>query len=147
MKRTIVIASVALLVFCAVAAQAFAGPVLAGPWSTGQKGYGHARPKTIFNGGDPSGLVNHIRWASWGGPHAVGFGIGLYVGPHQATLDGWNEGAEQDRPLQPRLLPRPAELQGHNVVLPPAPPSLVRPGDLHQRLHGGRLHSQRTELP
>jgi hypothetical protein len=29
-------------------------------------GFGTARPKTIFNGGDPSGLVEHLTWSHWG---------------------------------------------------------------------------------
>ncbi len=37
-------------------------------------GWGTSRPKSIFNGGDPSGMVTHIRWRSWGGPAATGFG-------------------------------------------------------------------------
>lgn len=76
------------------AAEANDTPILAGPWSLGQKGYGQAKPKTIFNGGDPSGLVNRIRWSSWGGPHAVGFGIGLWVGPHTITLHGKRQPAK-----------------------------------------------------
>jgi hypothetical protein len=46
--------------------RAFAGPHGAG-WGT-------ARPSEIFNGGDPSGLVTHIHWASWGGASALGSG-------------------------------------------------------------------------
>jgi hypothetical protein len=37
-------------------------------------GWGTAHPREIFNGGDPSGLVTHIRWSSWGGPSASGRG-------------------------------------------------------------------------
>jgi hypothetical protein len=29
-----------------------------------QRGYGKVRPRTIFNGGDPTGLVRHIHWRS-----------------------------------------------------------------------------------
>jgi hypothetical protein len=49
-------------------------PVLAGPWSTYQEGYGHARPKRIFNGGDDSGLLQEVRWATWGHAKAIGEG-------------------------------------------------------------------------
>lgn len=66
-------------------------PVLAGPWSTNQRGYGHARPTTVFNGGDPTGLVQHIRWKTWGGARAIGVGTGWYVGPHQSTAEGTQE--------------------------------------------------------
>jgi hypothetical protein len=37
-------------------------------------GWGKEEPEKIFNGGDPSGLVTDIRWRSWGGPEAIGFG-------------------------------------------------------------------------
>jgi hypothetical protein len=37
-------------------------------------GWGTSKPKSIFNGGDPSGMVTHIHWRSWGGPTAIGFG-------------------------------------------------------------------------
>ncbi len=63
-------------------------PILAGPWSLDQQGYGHAEPRTIFNGGDPSGLVKHIEWLTWGGPRAVGVGSGFYVAPNQITAEG-----------------------------------------------------------
>jgi hypothetical protein len=63
-------------------------PILAGPWGMGQKGYGHVKPSTIFNGGDPTGLVQHIHWTSWGGSRAVGAGIGTYVGSHQDVAEG-----------------------------------------------------------
>ena len=38
-------------------------------------GWETAKPGRIFNGGDPSGLVTHIRWASWGGSTANGHGL------------------------------------------------------------------------
>jgi hypothetical protein len=63
-------------------------PVLAGPWSRDQEGYGHAKPRTIFNGGDPTGLVKKIHWTSWGGPQAIGSGTGFWVGPHQVVAQG-----------------------------------------------------------
>jgi hypothetical protein len=69
-------------------------PILAGPWGMGQKGYGHARPRTIFNGGDPSGLVEHIEWKSWGGARAIGTGLAEYVGPHQSVADGTEQSAK-----------------------------------------------------
>ncbi len=37
-------------------------------------GWGRARPERIFNGGDPSGDVSVIKWRSWGGAQAIGFG-------------------------------------------------------------------------
>jgi hypothetical protein len=38
------------------------------------RGWGTPHPSEIFNGGDPSGLVTHIHWSSWGGPTATGRG-------------------------------------------------------------------------
>jgi len=56
-------------------------------------GFGQVRPKEIFNGGDPTGMVSHITWKSWGGPKAIGTGMALYVGPNQIVADGTNETA------------------------------------------------------
>jgi len=56
-----------------------------------QKGYGQARPTTIFNGGDPTGLVERIVWQSWGGPVATGTGISEYVAPNQFVANGTSE--------------------------------------------------------
>ncbi|HTU84687.1 MAG TPA: hypothetical protein VMF57_03875 [Solirubrobacteraceae bacterium] len=90
MRHTAVVAAVAVALVVAGTAVAVAGqePVLAGPWSMGQQGYGHVKPRRIFNGGDPSGLVKVIRWSSWGGARATGTGMALYVGPHQITAAG-----------------------------------------------------------
>jgi hypothetical protein len=66
-------------------------PILAGPWAPHQEGYGHAKPSTIFNGGDPTGLMLHIHWSSWGAERAVGTGIAEYVGPHQSVAEGSQE--------------------------------------------------------
>lgn len=63
-------------------------PILAGPWSTNQRGYGHAKPSVIYNGGDPTGLVTHIHWSSWGGAQAIGYGLSTYVAPDQVTAEG-----------------------------------------------------------
>lgn len=38
------------------------------------EGWGTSKPTKIFNGGDPSGLVSHIHWDSWGGATAIGYG-------------------------------------------------------------------------
>jgi hypothetical protein len=67
--------------------------ILAGPWAGGQQGYGLAKPNTIFNGGDPTGLVRHIHWTSWGGPKATGSGVAEYVGPHQDVAGGTEQSA------------------------------------------------------
>jgi hypothetical protein len=70
------------------AAAADSVPVLAGPWAPGQQGYGHVKPRNIFNGGDPTGLVKAIHWNSWGGSRATGTGTALWVGPHQIVAQG-----------------------------------------------------------
>ncbi len=57
-------------------------------------GNGRVKPRTVFNGGDPTGLVRKIRWYSWGVAHAVGSGITNYVGPHQGVLQGTQERAK-----------------------------------------------------
>ena len=46
------------------------------------KGFGTARPSVIFNGGDPSGLVTHIRWKHWGRRVAPGRGLNAIFKPH-----------------------------------------------------------------
>jgi hypothetical protein len=39
------------------------------------RGWGKVRPKRIYNGGVPSGLVVKIRWRRWGHPVARGRGL------------------------------------------------------------------------
>jgi hypothetical protein len=57
----------------------------------GQGRTGEARtvePATVFNGGDPTGLIKHIEWLTWGGSRAIGVGSGFYVAPNQITAEG-----------------------------------------------------------
>jgi hypothetical protein len=70
-----------------------ASPILAGPWGPAQEGYGHAEPRNVFNGGDPTGLIKNIEWLTWGGPRAVGVGRGFYVAPNQITAEGHSAAA------------------------------------------------------
>lgn len=51
-------------------------------------GFGRVRPARIFNGGDPTGLVTHIAWKSWGASRAVGTGTAEYAGPNQSVATG-----------------------------------------------------------
>jgi hypothetical protein len=51
-------------------------------------GFGQVKPARIFNGGDPTGLLTHVAWKSWGGPDAVGTGKSDYVGPGQSVAAG-----------------------------------------------------------
>lgn len=62
-------------------------PVLGHQWAPGQKGYGQPHPITVYNGGDPTGLVQKIHWAAWGSTRAVGVGVSTYIWPGTATAD------------------------------------------------------------
>ena len=55
-------------------------------------GWGKVKPTEVFNGGDPTGLVTHITWSSWGGIAATGTGTSDYVGPNQSVASGTEEG-------------------------------------------------------
>jgi len=46
------------------------------------EGYGSARPATISNGGDPTGVVTNVSWQSWGGAQATGTGTAYYDPPN-----------------------------------------------------------------
>lgn len=46
------------------------------------EGWGSARPRRVYNGGDPSGLVTEIQWTSWGSDTAIGYGLGNIFKPH-----------------------------------------------------------------
>jgi hypothetical protein len=65
--------------YCCAVRTADEVPLLGVEWGPNQKGYGQPRPTTIFNGGDPTGLVTHIHWLSWGAQTAVGEGTGWYT--------------------------------------------------------------------
>lgn len=66
-----------LLLACAAApAAAETRPVVglkvfAGPPG---EGWGTAEPKELYLGGVPSGRLENLRWRSWGGPKAIGWG-------------------------------------------------------------------------
>lgn len=66
----------------------YPGPDVANDPSGGAKGWGLVQPKTIFNGGDPTGRLTGITWASWGDPKAVGRGRGYYVSPSESVAKG-----------------------------------------------------------
>jgi hypothetical protein len=76
--------------------QSNASPTLgqpAGIFLSGSVGFGEVKPSEIFNGGDPTGLVTHIVWSSWGGAQAVGIGKSDYVGPNQTVASGTEQAA------------------------------------------------------
>jgi hypothetical protein len=65
---------------------------LAGDFAHGT-GFGQVKPAKIFNGGDPTGLVTHVVWSSWGGARATATGTSDYVGPNQSVAQGTEETA------------------------------------------------------
>jgi hypothetical protein len=65
----------------------------AGIFAQGSEGFGAVRPTVISNGGDPTGVVSHVVWTSWGGAQAKGSGNSDYVGPDQDVASGSQESA------------------------------------------------------
>ena len=87
---------------CAAASSSARGPGPAGAVPTLGRpagdfahgtGFGQVKPARIFNGGDPTGLVTHVVWASWGGARAVATGVSDYTGPGQTVATGTEETA------------------------------------------------------
>lgn len=70
-------------------AQQSASPVLGSKGLMGQygKGWGRVAPRTIFNGGVPSGLIKKIRWRRWGKANAYGFGLTYLYKPQGGYYD------------------------------------------------------------
>lgn len=64
------------------------GPTLGRSWAPNQEGYGQVKPTTIFNGGDPTGLVQRVRWTHWGQRKAIGRGTGDWVWPGESVGTG-----------------------------------------------------------
>ena len=98
MRRTLIIVllvtspAVALVATAAAATQPIVSPK-ADPYYRygglkGTKGFGHVKPREIFYGGDPTGLVCDIHWHSWGGRVARGTGVGWYVSANQSVGEG-----------------------------------------------------------
>jgi hypothetical protein len=54
----------------------------------GAKGFGRVKPREIYYGGDPTGLVCKIHWHTWGGRIARGTGVGWYVSGNQSVAQG-----------------------------------------------------------
>ena len=63
-------------------------PILTGPNAFNAKGFGQVKPRTIFLGGDPTGLVCRIHWLTWGGALAVGTGVGWTINSHESVAEG-----------------------------------------------------------
>jgi hypothetical protein len=68
-------------------AGARAAPRLGRVQSSAQSGFGDVRPQRIFLGGDPTGLVDGIRWSGWGSDRAIGHGDAEYDWPGTAVAD------------------------------------------------------------
>jgi hypothetical protein len=90
MPRRLALAAVIFAAALSVAAASLAAsggtasPVVLGSAAfagQGGEGWGTSRPRKIYNGGDPSGLVREIQWTSWGGNTAIGYGIHFIFKP------------------------------------------------------------------
>lgn len=98
MRRTLIILLVAMstaVLFVATAVAAIqpivspkAYPYYRYGGLRGTKGFGQVRPHEIYYGGDPTGLVCHIHWHSWGGRVARGTGVGWYVSGNESVAQG-----------------------------------------------------------
>jgi hypothetical protein len=61
-------------------------------WANAQHGYGEVEPSYISNGGEPTGIVEDVRWTGWGEEVAIGSGYS-YV-PHESVADSTREPVE-----------------------------------------------------
>ncbi len=87
-RLAVVLAAVAMLFVSSVstALARSASPVLG--WKHAFQsgmGFGTAKPRTVYLGGDPTGEVKSISWHQWGAAHAVGFGRGWCPGQSVAA--------------------------------------------------------------
>src|ERR1700691_1019049 len=78
---TVIVASSVLLVATAASLgdsprTGPSSPVLGSKTFAGSAGvgWGTYKPREIFNGGDPSGLIQAISWQNWGAPITYGYG-------------------------------------------------------------------------
>jgi hypothetical protein len=73
---------VALVLLLGAPARAADSPVLGSPeFYANGVGFGKVAPRTIHNGGDPSGYIGSIRWTGWGRTVAHGVGRGNIFRP------------------------------------------------------------------
>ena len=61
-------------------------PTLGGVWNPSVRGYGTVQPSRVFNGGDPTGDIWDITWASWGGEQAIGTGMSYAIPPGAVSV-------------------------------------------------------------
>jgi hypothetical protein len=45
------------------------------------RGFGTVKPKTVYFGGDPTGLFTNLTWTAWGSARSTGRGKGYYPPP------------------------------------------------------------------
>ncbi len=76
------------MALCCSLASAAQTPTLGQKHGLFERGFGRVRPSTIFLGGDPTGLVEHIRWTAWGNRLARGVGTADFVWPGQSVAGG-----------------------------------------------------------
>ena len=67
-------------------AQARATPVLGSLFGSGQQGFGRAHPSHIYAGGDPTSIVKHIHWHSWGAKHSTAHHATAFWVPPQGPV-------------------------------------------------------------
>ena len=87
-RRAAIVAAVAMLLCGGSVGLAASTPTLGRAHARSERGFGSVRPRTIYLGGDPTGLVEHIAWSSWGGRQARGTGIADFVWPGQSVGGG-----------------------------------------------------------
>jgi len=69
------------------ASAASSTPTLGSHLGGATKGFGQIKPKTVFLGGDPTGLVTKLTWKSWSASVAVGTGTGSYPPPGKPVAE------------------------------------------------------------
>lgn len=70
-------------------------PTLGAVWAPGgQKGFGKVRPAETFAGGDPTSILENLRWSGWGKPTATATGTGVWTPPDGPVADS------EDRPAR-----------------------------------------------
>ncbi len=83
-KHVVLAMALLALVFAGTAVAAGGSRVVLGSkaFAPMGKGFGTVAPREIFNGGDPSGLVEKIKWSHWGQRSATGWGATSIFKPH-----------------------------------------------------------------
>lgn len=61
-------------------------PVLGAPNFVYVSGFGLVRPRIVSFGGDAGSFTRHVRWITWGGRRAIGYGQAWMLAPHARTM-------------------------------------------------------------